>query len=210
MKVLGDSSVTESAVDVLFEVPAALGARTASVVGEFNDWSADAHPMEPRDDGSFGTTIALPAGRSYQFRYLVDGERWENDWEADFYAPNNFGGDDSVVDLSAWSGSSARGEVTDELAVQSIPLDTEDGGTVVIEQQNVGAPNQVGGGEFKNVDGALSVDMRVLDAKGVELAKWTRSDPSDTIATVGGNRYGWLVYSDFETLALDNITKVLN
>lgn len=40
----------------------------------------------------------------------------------------------------------------DEKAVRSIPLDTEDGGTVVIEQQNVGPDNQLGGGEFKNAD----------------------------------------------------------
>jgi hypothetical protein len=67
---------------------------------------------------------------------------------------------------------------------------------------------------FRNDGGMLAVDMRVLDAKGVELAKWTRSDPSDIIggtnATVGGNRYGWLVYNDFQTLALDNITRVQN
>jgi hypothetical protein len=43
-------------------------------------------------------------------------------------------------------------EADDEKAVSSIPLDTEDGGQVVIEQQNVGPDNQVGGGEFKNVD----------------------------------------------------------
>ena len=40
----------------------------------------------------------------------------------------------------------------DEKAVRSVPLDTEDGGTVVIEQQNFGGRNQVGGGEFKNTD----------------------------------------------------------
>ena len=32
--------------------------------------------------------------------------------------------------------------------VSSIPLDTEDGGTVVISQQAVGRDNEVGGGEF--------------------------------------------------------------
>ena len=41
-------------------------------------------------------------------------------------------------------------EIADETAVQSLPLDTEDGGTVVIEQQNMGASQQVGGGEYKN------------------------------------------------------------
>jgi len=33
------------------------------------------------------------------FRYLVDGERWENDWAADAYVPNPFGGEDSVVEV---------------------------------------------------------------------------------------------------------------
>jgi hypothetical protein len=42
-----------------------------------------------------------------------------------------------------------RSDDDDEIAVRSIPLDTEDGGQVVIEQQNVGPANQVGGGEFK-------------------------------------------------------------
>jgi len=39
----------------------------------------------------------LSAGREYQFRYLVDGQDWYNDWQADKYVPNNFGGDNSVV-----------------------------------------------------------------------------------------------------------------
>lgn len=33
--------------------------------------------------------------------------------------------------------------------VSTVPLDTEDGGTVVIQQQNAGPGQQVGGGEFK-------------------------------------------------------------
>jgi hypothetical protein len=32
---------------------------------------------------------------------LIDGQRWDNDWAADAYLPNSFGGDDSVVDLTA-------------------------------------------------------------------------------------------------------------
>jgi hypothetical protein len=34
-----------------------------------------------------------------RFRYLLDGERWENDWTADAYVPNSFGSDDSVVEV---------------------------------------------------------------------------------------------------------------
>jgi hypothetical protein len=46
-------------------------------------------------------TVDLAAGRAYRFRYLLDGQRWDNDWAADAYVPNSFGGDDSVVDLTA-------------------------------------------------------------------------------------------------------------
>ena len=46
-------------------------------------------------------TVDLDAGRAYRFRYLLDGQRWDNDWAADAYQPNDFGGDDSVVDLTA-------------------------------------------------------------------------------------------------------------
>ncbi len=30
---------------------------------------------------------------------MVDGEWWENHWEADAYIPNDFGSEDSVVDV---------------------------------------------------------------------------------------------------------------
>ena len=69
--------------------------------GEWNDWSADADVMRRDAEGGFSTTVDLEAGRAYRFRYLLDGERWDNDWAADAYLPNGFGGDDSVVDLTA-------------------------------------------------------------------------------------------------------------
>jgi 1,4-alpha-glucan branching enzyme len=53
--------------------------------------------MKRRKDGSFTLTLSLQAGREYRYRYLLDGERWENDWAADGYTPNPFGSDDSLV-----------------------------------------------------------------------------------------------------------------
>jgi 1,4-alpha-glucan branching enzyme len=84
---------------VSFRLPGEVAATTASVVGEFNDWSADAHRMRRNDEG-FAVVIPLAPGRAYRFRYLLDGERWMNDWAADAYVPNEFGGEDSVVDLT--------------------------------------------------------------------------------------------------------------
>jgi hypothetical protein len=61
---------------------------------------------------------------------------------------------------------------------------------------------------FRNDSGILAVDMTVRPLGGSVLHTWTLSDPTDVIgSTVGGNRYGWLVYTDFPTLALDNITR---
>jgi hypothetical protein len=86
---------------VTFTLDPSVGAQTAAVCGEWNDWSVDADIMRRNAEGGFSLTVDLDAGRTYRFRYLLDGERWDNDWAADTYLPNSFGGDDSVVDLTA-------------------------------------------------------------------------------------------------------------
>jgi len=93
-KASGKASVT-------FTLDPRVGAQTAAVCGEWNDWSAGADVMHRDDEGGFSLTLDLEAGRTYRFRYLLDEERWENDWAADAYLPNSYGGDDSVVDLTA-------------------------------------------------------------------------------------------------------------
>ena len=82
---------------VTFELPPQVNANTAAVCGEFNEWDAAKHPMKRRKDGGFSLTVSLKPGNEYRFRYLLDGERWENDWEADKYLPNELGSEDSVV-----------------------------------------------------------------------------------------------------------------
>lgn len=90
-------SKTGNICKVTFKLPAEAGAETAAVCGDFNGWNAEEAPMKQLKDGSFSAAISLPAGKAYRFRYLLDGERWENDWEADQYLPNSYGEDDSVV-----------------------------------------------------------------------------------------------------------------
>jgi len=91
----------EDRASVTFTLDPRVGAQTAAVCGEWNDWSADADVMGRDAEGGFSVTVDLKAGRAYRFRYLLDGQRWDNDWAADAYLPNSFGGDDSVVDLTA-------------------------------------------------------------------------------------------------------------
>ena len=92
---------TKGTARVTFTVDPRAGARTAAVCGEWNDWSASADVMHRDAEGGFSLTVSLGTGRAYRFRYLLDGQRWDNDWAADAYVRNGFGGDDSVVDLTA-------------------------------------------------------------------------------------------------------------
>ena len=68
------------------------------LVGEFNQWNILATPMKRLKNGGFTLTLDLKPNRSYQFRYLIDQVRWENDENADKYVPTPFGDcDNSVV-----------------------------------------------------------------------------------------------------------------
>jgi 1,4-alpha-glucan branching enzyme len=94
------SKVAKGKANVTFTVDPRVGAQTAAVCGEWNGWSPDADVMQPDGEGGFSLTVDLGVGRAYRFRYLLDGHQWDNDWAADAYQPNDFGGDDSVVDLT--------------------------------------------------------------------------------------------------------------
>jgi hypothetical protein len=89
--------LTARTVDVTFTLPAEVVATTVALCGDFNGWSTEDTWLERGEDGIWRVTIALEPGRSYRYRYLLDGERWENDWRADRYVQNPYGSTDSVV-----------------------------------------------------------------------------------------------------------------
>lgn len=76
---------------------AAENARDVRLVGDFNDWDPEATPMTRLKKGSFKAVLDLEPDQNYQFRYLINGDEWENDWNADAYVPNPFGGGDNSV-----------------------------------------------------------------------------------------------------------------
>lgn len=85
---------------VTFELPAEAtrNVKTVALVGDFNNWSHTEHFFKLNKDGLYSITIELEQGREYQFRYLMDESRWENDWAADKYQTSSFGNcDNSVV-----------------------------------------------------------------------------------------------------------------
>lgn len=82
---------------VTFKVPAELEAERVALLGEFNEWDAESHPLTKRKDGSHSVTVSLDAGKEYRFRYLLDGDRWANDETPDRLVPNRFGSRDCLI-----------------------------------------------------------------------------------------------------------------
>jgi 1,4-alpha-glucan branching enzyme len=70
----------------------AVDAERVYLVGDFNGWDTEATPLDRLKSGDFTTTLYLDLDRAHQFRYLVDGECWLNDQEADRLAPTPYPG----------------------------------------------------------------------------------------------------------------------
>lgn len=97
---------TKPEVQVTFEVSkeAAEEASQVYLLGEFADWE----PVELKKlkTGVFRGTVKVPTNEqsSYQYRYrmvMADGsEKFDNDWEAESYISNPFGGENSVISVA--------------------------------------------------------------------------------------------------------------
>ena len=85
---------------VTFTLPleAAPGAESVVLIGDFNDWGRQMPAIEmTKNLNGYQATVELEPGRSYEFRYLIDGSRWENDWSADDYVPSPYEGIENSV-----------------------------------------------------------------------------------------------------------------
>ncbi|HYK82747.1 MAG TPA: glycogen-binding domain-containing protein [Gemmatimonadales bacterium] len=73
------------------------GAHSVHVVGSFNDWRTGTIALEDRDhDGVWRTVVVLPAG-TYEYMFVVDGERWVPDRLAERQVADEFGRENSIV-----------------------------------------------------------------------------------------------------------------
>lgn len=80
---------------VTFSVPAKK-AESVAVVGSFNAWNTEATTLKKLKNGTFKGTVDLESEKSYEFRYVVDGN-YINDDQADAYAWNDFAAADNGV-----------------------------------------------------------------------------------------------------------------
>lgn len=102
MKKQFSKKTTDCKVTFQLPVEAVNGAKEVFVVGDFNEWvPAKSYQLKAKKDGTFATTVSLPVGKDYHFRYCIDGEKWENDWNADRYEVSPLHGhvENSVLSL---------------------------------------------------------------------------------------------------------------
>ncbi|MDI9547733.1 MAG: isoamylase early set domain-containing protein [Chloroflexota bacterium] len=90
------SSPVPGCVRVVFELPSGVWADRISIAGDFNNWSESATPLRQDRDGVWRAMLDLPAGTSWQFRYLIDGE-WSADYHADGGTASALGAPKSIV-----------------------------------------------------------------------------------------------------------------
>jgi hypothetical protein len=87
--------VAADTVFVHFELVAP-DARDVWLAGSFNEWQAEAIPLNAGPGGVWSTTVALALGE-HQYQFVVDGERWIPDPTAHAQVDDGFGGTNSVI-----------------------------------------------------------------------------------------------------------------
>lgn len=114
---------SKSCYKVTFSLPkvAAENAKEVKVLGEFNNWEWENGLKMKATKTAYTAVMELETGREYQFRYLIDANQWENDWNADDYVANPFGLDNSVVVCPSVAGVPVK-KATPKKAVAKKPV----------------------------------------------------------------------------------------
>ncbi|WTG70105.1 hypothetical protein OH790_06450 [Streptomyces sp. NBC_01568] len=77
-----ERTLRKDRTEVTVILPADTPPGTVSVVGDFNDWQAGVHTLQPRNDGKRAVTVELPSESARSFRYLAAGDYWFDDESA--------------------------------------------------------------------------------------------------------------------------------
>jgi len=90
------ASTPESVAPAVFHVKAPQAQRV-SVVGTFNGWDPEAHPLHgPDKNGVWTLRLPLSPGQ-YRYMFVVDGARWMADPNAVASQSDGFGGRNSLL-----------------------------------------------------------------------------------------------------------------
>ena len=72
-------------------------AASVSVAGDFNDWSQLATPLKRDASGLWSTEVRVPSAGRFEYKFIINGQRWIEDPSNGMKAPDNYGGLNSVL-----------------------------------------------------------------------------------------------------------------
>jgi 1,4-alpha-glucan branching enzyme len=72
-------------------------AKEVILMGDFNNWSLEKHPMRKDENGTWKKRVILSPG-SHEYKFLVDGQ-WKEDPRNNLRCLNCFGSYNSVIRL---------------------------------------------------------------------------------------------------------------
>ncbi len=95
--------MAKAKVDFILNPEIANGASKAILLGDFNNWdTSNGVELKKQKDGSFKASVSLDAGKSYQYRYLLNDASWVNDANAQAYVfQPEFGADNCLITVDA-------------------------------------------------------------------------------------------------------------
>ncbi len=196
------------ACKVTFSLPkeAVNGAQEVKVLGDFNEWSWDKGVSMKANKTAFTAVVELTTGNDYEFRYLIDNEKWENDWQADAYLVTPFGTENSVVTLEAKpvAKKAATTKKTTKTATKAATTTTTKKATVKKAATKTTAKKTTAkkttakkavakkADDLKKIEGIGPKIAEMLSAKGITtFAKLAKAKVTDlqTILDAAGPRY---------------------
>jgi serine protease AprX len=72
-------------------------AHSVSVAGDFNEWSHIATPLKRSELGLWFTEIIVPRAGRFEYKFIINDQRWVEDPSNGLKAPDNYGGLNSVL-----------------------------------------------------------------------------------------------------------------
>ncbi len=196
-----DATRVPSGTNSITSASGSFHAKSASPSGSATNWGGYNYGA-----GSV-PTVFQPYTTSLDI-YLDVAGGWANDTRFDFSSAisNSSGGflRDFVFNAGFYNDATGPGASTNRFVIStgnnagrsnSFPKNT---GAIAISTTGWYTFEQ----SFYDNAGVLNVDFNILDAANTLVNSWTLG--TDPIGTVGGNRYGWFVRNEFNTLAFDN------
>lgn len=80
-------------------------AQHVTLVGDFNNWNLEATPLTRQKEGIWRGNIPIPVAGLFRYKFVINGEKWVDDPTNPLKEPDNYGGFNSILNVSQWEVS---------------------------------------------------------------------------------------------------------